>query len=130
MGAIALAASLKLAEEVGAARIEKRIYELTDHLMNGLRTIGVEVVTPAEREHRAGIVTFSAGSPAENRRVMEKLLEQKILVSVRYTSGVGGVRVSCHYFNNVADLDRLLNAVEAAVPRGILARPGASTSPF
>ena len=42
--------------------------------------------------------------------LMESLLDRRILVSVRYTSGVGGVRVSCHFFNSRRDLDLLLNA--------------------
>jgi len=36
------------------------------------------------------------------------LLEKRILVSVRYTSNVGGLRVSCHFYNSAEDLDRLL----------------------
>jgi selenocysteine lyase/cysteine desulfurase len=39
---------------------------------------------------------------------MEHLLERKVMVSVRYTSGVGGVRVSCHFFNSSEDVERLL----------------------
>jgi selenocysteine lyase/cysteine desulfurase len=39
------------------------------------------------------------------------LQQHKVLVSVRYTSHVGGVRVSCHLFNNQEDLDRLLELV-------------------
>jgi len=116
VGAIALAASLKLIQQLGESRIAERVCQLTDHLIAGLNTIGVDLVTPPEREHRAGIVTFSVGSPEENTTLMDKLLAQKILVSVRYTSKVGGVRVSCHYFNNDADIDRLLETVESAVP--------------
>jgi selenocysteine lyase/cysteine desulfurase len=36
------------------------------------------------------------------------LLEHKVMISVRYTSEVGGVRVSCHFFNSAEDLARLL----------------------
>jgi len=42
---------------------------------------------------------------------MEYLLDQKILVSVRYTSGVGGLRVSSHFFNTMADIDFLQEQV-------------------
>ena len=35
------------------------------------------------------------------------------MVSVRYTSGVGGVRVSTHVYNDESDVDRLLEAVHA-----------------
>jgi selenocysteine lyase/cysteine desulfurase len=110
--AVGLAASLKLINDLGPERIWSHILQLTDHLIDGLRTLGVTVVTPMEREHRSGIVTFSVGDAAKNIALMQRLLDRKILVSVRYTSQVGGVRVSCHFFNSLADLDTLLNAIE------------------
>jgi selenocysteine lyase/cysteine desulfurase len=113
-GAIGLAASLELIHALGPARIAEHIGRLTDHLIAGLRALKIAVVTPALREHRSGIVTFCVGSAAQNCALMEKLLDQKILVSVRYTSNVGGVRVSCHFYNNLADIDRLLNALKPA----------------
>ncbi len=116
-GAVGLAASLALIEALGPQRITEHVFALTDHLMNGLSQLGVEIVTPREREKRAGILTFSVGAAAENVRLMEQLLERKILVSVRYTSHVGGVRVSCHFYNHRADIDALLNAVADLLPR-------------
>ena len=107
-GAIGLAASLELVHEIGQERIAARIAELTDYLISGLETRGLDVVTPSDPEHRSGIVTFSVGSAEQNVAMMEHLLDHRVLVSVRYTSGVGGVRVSCHYYNSPADLDRLL----------------------
>ena len=41
------------------------------------------------------------------------LLAEGFSVSQRYTSGVGGVRVSIHYYNNEDDVDRLLGVVGA-----------------
>ncbi len=117
-GAVALGASLKLINELGTTRIAERIFELTDHLLAGLNGLGVSVVTPVARAHRSGIVTFSIGSPKQNVALMEHLLDHRVLVSVRYTSQVGGVRVSCHFYNSIADLDRLLNLVEGYVGRG------------
>ena len=113
-GAIGLAASLDLIHALGTTRIAEHICRLTDHLIAGLRALKIEVVTPVAHEHRSGIVTFSVGSAAQNCALMERLLDQKILVSVRYTSNVGGVRVSCHFYNNLADIDRLLNALKPA----------------
>jgi len=110
-GAVGLAASLKLLEDLGPANVAEHIYELTDQLMQGLDKIGVKVVTPRARENRSGIVTFSVGSAEENVRLMNHLLAKKILVSVRYTSNVGGVRVSCHYYDSKDDIEALLEAV-------------------
>ena len=116
-GAIGLAASLRQINSLGAKQIAEHIFGLTEHLIAGLRTLGVQLVTPLAPEHRSGIVTFSVGSAAENIVLMEKLLRRKILVSVRYTSNVGGIRVSCHFYNSTDHLDRLLNAVELSIHR-------------
>ncbi len=109
-GAVALAASLSLLNEAWADAIASRILALGDRLIAGLETLRVRLVTPVAHEHRSGIVTFTLGGVRENLALMEHLLEQKILVSVRYSAGVGGVRVSLHLFNSVEDADRLLNA--------------------
>ena len=110
-GAIALAASLKLINDVGTETIWRHVLELTDRLIDGLRALDVQVVTPLDPCNRSGIVTFSVGSVDRNIALMQRLLDRRILVSVRYTSHVGGVRVSCHFFNSRADIDRLLAAV-------------------
>jgi selenocysteine lyase/cysteine desulfurase len=65
-------------------------------------------VTNFDQQNRAGIVTFSVGSADDNIKLMNRLLQMKILVSVRYTSNVGGIRISCHFFNSQEDIERLL----------------------
>ena len=111
-GAIGLAASLKIINDLGADRIAAHITGLTDQLIAGLQTLKVPIITPLAPENRSGIVTFSVGSAQDNVAFMKRLLERKILVAVRYTSNVGGVRVSCHFYNSASDVDALLNAVE------------------
>ncbi len=111
-GAVGLAASLALINDIGPEVIKDHIYTLTDRLIAGLRTLGLRLETPIERPHRSGIVTFTVGSAEQNIAMMHKLLERRILISVRYTSGTGGIRVSCHFFNNGSDIDKMLNAVE------------------
>jgi selenocysteine lyase/cysteine desulfurase len=111
-GAVGLAASVRLINELGVSRIRDRIYDLTDHLIAGLREIGVEIVTPLDRNNRSGIVTFNAGGVKEDLDLMERLQDRQVLVSVRYTSHVGGVRVSCHFYNSIEDIDRLLDVVD------------------
>ena len=111
-GAIGLAASLKLIEQLGRQEIAEHIDSLTERLMAGLDRIGLEVITPRARPARSGIVTFSVGSAEENVKLMKGLQQKKILVSVRYTSKVGGVRVSCHFYNSEEDVEALLDAVK------------------
>jgi selenocysteine lyase/cysteine desulfurase len=78
------------------------------HLLAALHQAKIKVVTPEEHHYRSGIVTFSLDSPAENAALIDFLRERKVLLSLRHTSDVGGVRVGCHLFNNTADLDHLV----------------------
>ena len=110
-GAIGLAASLKLIQDLGAEKIEMHIRGLTDSLLKGLDALGIEVITPRAPQNRSGIVTLSVGTAVQNVGLMTRLQERKILVSVRYTSHVGGIRVSCHFYNSQEDIERLLEAV-------------------
>jgi selenocysteine lyase/cysteine desulfurase len=102
---------LKLIQELGPERIESHIRGLTDLLLKGLDTLGIKVVTPRATQNRSSIVTFSVGTAQQNVTLMTRLQERKILVSVRYTSQVGGIRVSCHFYNSNEDVERLLQAV-------------------
>ena len=106
-----LAASLNLIHELGQEDIAAHVLTLTDQLLAGLDKLPIIVVTPRARENRSGIVTFSVGSAEENIKLMQRLQENKILVSVRYTSQVGGIRVSCHFYNSAEDIDKLIEAV-------------------
>jgi len=57
-------------------------------------------------------VTFSVGTAEQNVALMNRLLEKKILVSVRYTSNVGGIRASCHFYNSIEDIEQLLQQLK------------------
>jgi selenocysteine lyase/cysteine desulfurase len=105
-----------LVEDLGPAKIAEHIYALTDRLIAGLDTLGLEVITPRARENRSGIVTFSVGNADANVHLMSQLLAAKILVSVRYTANVGGIRVSCHFYNSEEDIDALLAELKRLRP--------------
>jgi selenocysteine lyase/cysteine desulfurase len=111
-GAIGLAASLRMILELGQDRIAQHVWKLGDALIAELDRLGIAVITPRERAERAGIITFSVGPPERNVALMEHLLARRVLVSVRYTAGIGGIRVACHFFNNEADIGRLVAGVD------------------
>jgi selenocysteine lyase/cysteine desulfurase len=50
-------------------------------------------------------------SPADDLALLHRLLERKIYLAQRYTSGVGGLRASTHFFNRREDVDTLLRAL-------------------
>jgi selenocysteine lyase/cysteine desulfurase len=108
-GMVGLAAALSLINDLGSGVIADHILALTDQLLEGLARLPVRVVTPPGRAHRSGIVTFGLGDVAREAALIERLLDAHVMVSHRYTSGVGGVRVSCHFFNAPEDVARLLD---------------------
>jgi len=116
-GAIGLAEGVALINDIGIENVGRHVLSLTDYLIEALRGLQVRVVTPEEREHRSSIVTFTLDSLEDNIALIDYLQKQQVLVSIRYTSHVGGVRVSCHLFNNTSDLDRLIDLVASFVGR-------------
>jgi len=108
-GAIGLAESVALINEIGIDNVADHVLCLTDYLIDLLHRQDIEIVTPRDRRYRSGIVTFTLASAEDNIALINFLQQHKVLASVRYTSGVGGVRVSCHLFNNREDLDRLVS---------------------
>jgi len=107
-GAIGLSASLQLILDLGQDAIATHVQGLTNPLIAGLQKLGVEMVTPLDAKCRSGITTFTLGSRENNVEAMNYLLDKRVLTSVRYTSKVGGVRISCHLFNTKADIEQLL----------------------
>ena len=113
-GNVALAAAVGLLNEVGPVAIEKHVVQLTDLLIERLRHAGATVVTHPERECRSGIITFTLGEGVErDRALMHHLWDRHVLLSQRYTAGVGGLRASVHLFNNEDDVNRLAESVAA-----------------
>ncbi len=116
-GAIALAESVGLINEIGIDKIGEHVLCLTDHLIDNLQQQGLEIVTPLDRRNRSSIVTFTLGGVEDNVALVDYLQQHKVLVSLRYTSSVGGVRVACHLFNNREDIDRLVEVSAEFVRR-------------
>jgi len=122
-GAAGLAASLRLVNEVGVGASERRVLELSARLRDEIAGLGLELVSRPEAP--SGITTFRTGADREqDERLLARLLDERILVSIRYTSGVGGIRVSTHYYNDETDLDRLVSALRRLRPRRV-SRPAA-----
>jgi len=105
-GIYALGASLELLQEVGIPAIAARVRDLLAHAEQGLRGLGCEV-GPAP-EHRAGILTFLPPG-ADARALGAYLAGHHVAHSVRR----GRIRLSPHFYNQPAELDRLVELVRA-----------------
>jgi selenocysteine lyase/cysteine desulfurase len=99
--------ALDYMESLGFENIRGRIRDLTDRLLRGLKSLGVSIVSPVDRDsERSAIVSFTVGDG--NAACFKKLEEAKVYVSLR----AGYVRVSVSFFNNAADIDRLLEVLK------------------
>lgn len=102
-GIYGIHAAIGLLREAGIERIASRVLDLTDRLRHGLVQLGHEVYGPVEREHCSGIVSFAPShGTAEN--VRQRLERERVIVSARH----GRVRVSPHFYNSEAEIDRVL----------------------
>ncbi len=109
VGAIALGASLDLLARFGSEAISRRVVEITDQACERLARLGATVLSHRDAEHKSGIVLFNmpGRDPQEVRR---HALARGVVLSCR----AGRLRISPHAYNDVSDLDRLIEALETA----------------
>jgi len=113
VGAVALENSILELQQCDQVASMKRVSGLSERLAESLLSLGARVSTSDECEaETSAILSFGLpqGLQAE-RFLLQKLLDSGIYVSLRYVSGVGGIRVAIHYHNTVADIDALLEVV-------------------
>lgn len=102
--------ALQYLEAIGLENISNRILALTDHLIGGLKKLGVRIVSPVENpDERSAIVSFSLGE--KNKECIEKLAKKSISVSPR----AGYIRVSINIFNDFKDIDKLLSVLHSVI---------------
>ncbi len=117
-GAIALGESLGLVNEIGIDNIEKHVFQLTEYAMDRLREVGATLVTHPDEKHRSGIVIFRFyRSMEEERKLLEEFHKNDVYVAMRFTSNIGGLRISCQYYNLEEDIDRLIDVLRKAGAR-------------
>jgi selenocysteine lyase/cysteine desulfurase len=105
-GIIGLGAAIDLLLELGVPAIGERVLALTDHLVEGLRGRGAQLLSPRGRGEASGIVSFAMPyePPTETVR---RLRRRRIFTVARR----GGVRASPHFYNTPEEIDRLLAAL-------------------
>lgn len=100
---VALGAAVEYLLAIGVDRIAARILALNTYLTDGLRRLGVRVLSPGG-PHRSGETLCAFTHPAH---VAGFLRERDVQV----TEKPEGLRVSTHFFNDERDVDRLLDAL-------------------
>jgi isopenicillin-N epimerase len=117
---IAFRAALAFQEEVGRAAIEQRACDLTSQLISGLSKMpGIKIWTSPAPELRAAIVSFLPGTLDANRLATALYEKDKIGIATRGGQDRAGIRVSPHFYNSPAEVDRLLAAMSGYLKTGV-----------
>lgn len=104
-GIFALGASVDYQLKLGIENIERRVLALNRHLTERLTSEGWRVLSPLNDENsRSGETLVATERP---KRVVAHLARHNVAV----TEKPEGVRISTHFFNNEADIERLIAAL-------------------
>ncbi|HEY7906577.1 MAG TPA: aminotransferase class V-fold PLP-dependent enzyme [Wenzhouxiangella sp.] len=105
-----LAAAISLLAELGPTSTSEALLDRTDYLVSALsQNPHIEMITPIEREKRAGIVCFRPkGTNAEC--MVDALAKEQIFVAKRGHN----IRVSPHFYTPYDQIDAFLNRIEDA----------------
>lgn len=108
-GICALGASIDLFLTIGIDNIQKKIKELTDALVAGVREKGWRVSSPRTASEWSGIVAFS--SDKHDHAAVKKHLrnEFKIIIACR----AGRLRASPHFYTSLEEIQQLVDALPA-----------------
>jgi len=107
-GLLAFKASLELLLNLGVQAVSQRLRTLTDRLCSGLNEKGYNVISPRGAEQWSGIVSFTS---AEQQRIFQNL---RINYQTEIALREGRLRVSAHFYNTEAQIDRLLADISAS----------------
>jgi cysteine desulfurase / selenocysteine lyase len=105
-----LGASLTMFLEIGMSRIEDYIAGLTDYAAAALQDRGFKVISPRGAKEKSGIVAVELPSVEGAQRLHQKLDKLNFVLS-RYGRII---RVAPHFFNDQAEINRLLEAMQPA----------------
>jgi selenocysteine lyase/cysteine desulfurase len=112
LGLVGLVAAMELILEIGVEAIAADLLAKRAFLVPGLQARGYTVLqADAAPENASGIVTFH-GPGADTVALHAKLTENKVVTSLRADrSGQKYIRLSPHFYNTTAELQRVLDLV-------------------
>src|SRR6266849_6701642 len=103
----AMDASLQFVLQLGPATVEAHNRNLIDLLFERLPKDRCVPTSPLDSTQRGPYGCFAARSPEKTAELYHKLVEEKIITSLRE----GNIRVSPHLYNTERDIDRLISAI-------------------
>lgn len=99
--------SLKLLHETGAENIENYLEELTDFLCESLAGKNYDIISSREKGEKSQIVCIKSQNGLTSNEIFKRLEAEKVIVAPRGDR----LRISPHFFNNQADIERLIEVL-------------------
>lgn len=99
--------SLKLLSDTGLKEIDSYLLDLTDTLCDSLAAKDYEVVSSRRPGERSAIVCIKHKGGMDCKSIADKLMAENIVISPRNDI----IRISPHFYNNMEDVQRLLEAL-------------------
>ena len=114
LAATAVEPGLSMINQLTTAVIERHVLKLTERMIAGLQRLDLPVFAAEPGPHRAHMVAIGDAignqHDSTDNPAVQSLYESLAVNGIRTTIRRGIIRVSCHVYNNEADVDRLLDA--------------------
>jgi selenocysteine lyase/cysteine desulfurase len=104
----AIRAGLDYIKSVGVAAIDRHARPLVLACLEELRKLPIELLTPAEPDHIAGILAF-------RHPKAEQIHQHLHSRNIHVMSHAGRLRIAMHGYNSMADVETLVGELKAAV---------------
>lgn len=115
-GSFGLKAAIQVLLDKDPQKIEEKILNLVKRYVSGLLELGINVVSPIEEKHMSPIVSFNFGlennDVTKEKSLVQFLEKNNVKVSLRCSTGTGGIRTSFHYYNNENEVDVALKKIK------------------
>ena len=115
LGALGLAEALQVQLDKGQEWIEERIRMLVHRYIDGLSSLGIHMCSPTDDKHLSSITSFNfgfQGGISKEKALVEYLQARNIYISLRSSTGTGGLRASIHYYNTTEEIDALVRGIK------------------
>jgi len=98
--------SVRYLSQITQQEIEQHVLTLGEQLIQGLKMLALDVVTPDEPRYRAGNICFLTPNDTE----LQKQLEDR---GIQVSAGYGRIRISIHLFNDSSEIEQTLAALKS-----------------
>lgn len=115
-GLVGMKNSMDMLTEIGINRVAERLLDLKAHLLEGLDFMGFHAIGPRTGINASGITSFThLEQPQRIPALFQALGENRVVASFRHSrDGIPYIRISPHFYNTHAEIDRLLSLIGKA----------------